>query len=271
MPPKEKRITAEEIIDVFLDPRVIDAIGKALNPSFCQMVERSIESKLAPIVSSVQSLVDRMHQVEERMGRLSKDNVAFAEENAILKKQLKDLSNYSRRDNLIIQGLDIASFSETAASSGGASLLQTGGTLESSNAATEKAVVSLAQSMGLDITTDDISVAHRLPTKSASRTSLGASSNSPRSPAPIIVKFVKRRTRDMMYGARKQLKTVSPGVYINEHLTAENASLHKTARALCKQKKIFSTWTAQGEVFAKMSSLADSRPMKITQLSDLPA
>ena len=252
MPPKiEKKVTAEEIIKVFLDTRVIDALIKSVNPAFCELVKQTLDDKLKPVTASITSIVNNVRTLENRVETLTENNASIVEENNLLKKQLSEISNYSRRDNLIIQGLESSSYAEAVAADGGAPLTTPGGgSIESSNAATEKAVVSLAQSMGLNISTDDISVAHRLPTK---KSTPGTTSNASRSPA-IIVKFVKRRTRDLMYGARKQLKTIRPGVYINEHLTPENAALHRAARVLCKQKKLFAAWTSQGEVLTKLQA-----------------
>lgn len=295
MPPKvEKRVSVEEMIDVFLDPRVVEAISKALNPSIRELLTNTIDSKMSPISASISSLSDIVHKFEEKIdskispilesistlsdnlqkfeGRIQllsdqnenlvDQNQNLVDENSKLKAQIKDLSNYSRRDNLIVQGLEVTSYSEAAAQ-GGNSI---NSTLLESNVATEKAVIDLARSVGVLISENDISVAHRLPVKN-NTPKPGAA----RRPAPIIVKFVRRRTRDQLFAARKQLKTMRPGVYINEHLTAENASLHRAARECLKQKKLFSTWTSQGEVFIKLTSAPDCQPVKLTRAELLPA
>ena len=76
--------------------------------------------------------------------------------------------------------------------------------------------------------------------------------------------------RDAIYAARKGLKNHVPHIYINEHLTLETARLFKTSRDMVKQKKIASTWTYNGYLFAKLSNLDTSRPIRIDKISDLP-
>ena len=106
-----------------------------------------------------------------------------------------------------------------------------------------------------------LSPVHRLQTPTGSA---GASRN----PAPIIVRFTSKKARDSLYASRTKLK--GQNIFINEHLTSENAKLFTKARKLVNDKKLEGAWTTQGIVYAKLSNLPSARPKKVLSLRDLP-
>lgn len=78
--------------------------------------------------------------------------------------------------------------------------------------------------IGMDITDNDISVSHRLPT---------GKSYKGKKPGPpsIIVKFTRRNVKDRLYGARRRLSdkttlnlgySVENNIYLAENLTEKN-------------------------------------------------
>jgi cell division protein FtsB len=259
-----KGLVPDELVEVFLDSRVRDSLTLMLTPFLTQLLTTTIDSKFADYTSSLSDIVKDYKIIHQRFDKLVDDNKKLADENKSLRKELDEIELYSRRDDLIIHGLGAESYSDASSSSAGP---VTGGA-GISNVATEEMVVKFCRdSLGVHVTNEDISVAHRLPTKTNRSTS---GSQGPLMPAPIIVRFTRRRIRDAVFGAKKQLKNTRPGVFINEHLTPRNAELYRQARLLVKQKKLVSAWTYNCQIFIKDSEMTDARSIKVNCLLDMP-
>ena len=67
------------------------------------------------------------------------------------------------------------------------------------------------------------------------------------------------------------LKTMKPGVYINEHLTPGRSGLLREARKLVKEDKLAGAWSMNGAIFVRLSDLPDSRPKRVSDVKDLPS
>ena len=88
---------------------------------------------------------------------------------------------------------------------------------------------------------------------------------------PIIVRFAKERTRDVVYRARFRLKDVNAKrplekIFINEDLTSTRASLAAEARSIKKAGKIQDTWTYNGNILIKN---ARSDIIQVREFADL--
>ena len=73
---------------------------------------------------------------------------------------------------------------------------------------------------------------------------------------PIIFRFAKERTRDVVYRASFRLKDVNEkrlleNIFVNEDLTSTSASLAADARSLKKAGKIADSWTYNGNILIK--------------------
>jgi len=71
---------------------------------------------------------------------------------------------------------------------------------------------------------------------------------------PVIVRFDNRRSSDLIYSARRELRnshSVPTPIYINEHLTKRSDYLFLECRKMWKSRKISSAWTWNGNVFIK--------------------
>ena len=92
-------------------------------------------------------------------------------------------------------------------------------------------IVDISQAVGVDITEDDISVSHRLPSKLGH---LNAES-----PKKIIAKFTRREIRDKIYRVRKGLsnKTTKDIEYRNNNKIYISESLIERNKELLKSKK----------------------------------
>ena len=88
---------------------------------------------------------------------------------------------------------------------------------------------------------------------------------------PIVVRFAKERTRDVVYRARFRLKEVNAKrplekIFINEDLTSTRASLAAEARLIKKAGKIQDTWTYNGNILIKN---ARSDIIQVREFADL--
>lgn len=258
MPPKRPTtIAVEDLIDALSDQRVIDALTKGLGDSISSSVASKMDAKISKLFESINGL-------RADYDKISQEVVVLQTENLSLKRQLDDLDSYSRSDNLVIHGIKESSYAESASGTGsrGSAADATEGSQRpgETNVATEQSIVEFCNNiLDINLTRDDISVAHRI----------GKSRNSSL-PAPIIVRFTNRRARNAVYGARKSLAGKKPSVYINEHLTQHRSFILRDARQLVKAKKLQGAWTNNGIVYIKLSNLPDSRPIRVDDAKDLP-
>ena len=149
---------------------------------------------------------------------------------------------HSKKNNVIISGLDLQARSYARATSGN-NPEEANGTSSQSGGEFTGLRKKVAEFVGktLGVQTSDIVACHELPSRKDERVK------------PVIVSLINTAVkRDVMMG-RKNLKGTR--IYVNEQLTKKNAALFKKARDLNKQAKIGSTWTYNGKVFLKEVSI----------------
>ena len=169
--------------------------------------------------------------------------------------RIDGLEAYNRRENLIVCGLPVNNAAEAASATADA---DSSGTAENA-AETEKAVLALCQQkLKVNIGPSDISVTHRLK---KTGTAPG--------PAPVIVRFTNRKALDAVYAARFALKHHTGNIFINEDLTSYRTHLFAEARKLVKHKQVASSWTANGDIFIRISTAPSCKPKRIQNLEDL--
>ncbi|KAK7879339.1 hypothetical protein WMY93_033884, partial [Mugilogobius chulae] len=103
---------------------------------------------------------------------------------------------------------------------------------------TEQQVTSFLSRKGIHIDSRDIEACHPLPRRD-------------KRPSAVIIRFVSRKQKLAVLKQGKKLKGTN--VYLNEHLTKQNADIARQARFLRKQKKIQATWTTNCKVFIKLN------------------
>ena len=306
MPPKGRTSNgcSEDLVEALLDPRIIEQLGDALGGRIGSIVEAKLEIKLQALLGDFQKLKNENAENARKCAGLEVKVKCLGDENIALRSRLDEMEAYSRGENLIIYGLKESSYAEvTSARStegitrggagprgtrgeirgtvgdgvsvggepivGGGSLVADSGAaglLETSHSS-EEAVLKLCNNvLGIDVSKHDISVAHRIVRRGRDTTT----ETRPSTPAPLIVRFTNRRTRNAVFAARKSLASKMPGVYINEHLLPTRAALLKEARQLVKNKKLEGAWSSNGCVYVKIANLPNSRPVKVNDLKDLP-
>lgn len=174
------------------------------------VLDSKLEEKLKPIYESIgeftaslKFLSDKYDSVDKRVGELETKCQMIAQENTFLKTEvlrlsrslndtLHDIDNmnqYGRRDCCEISGLPVEHGEDT-----------------------NKLVINLGSQMGLALTESDISVSHRLPQPNnnpySSRLKQGKENPINRIPK-LIVKFVRRDTKELFYKNRKLLKGIT--------------------------------------------------------------
>jgi len=187
-------------------------------------------------------------ELKRNTATLGEQNKVLVTENKALSERLSTLEAYSRSDNLIIRGLPERSSAEIASPSSN----QLGGAiLQESHQSVEEAVKNLCHDfLGIDLQPGDISIAHRMRAGPKDKC------------RPVIVRFTSRRTRNLIYASKKNLKVSdrsSERIFISEHLTKEASDLFFEARAQLKAKKIFAAWTQNGQVLVRFTSDPNSR------------
>lgn len=193
------------------------------------------------------------------LAEIKTENTKLKNELTVANAKIEELEAYNRRENLVISGVPLESYSEASQA---ASSDMAGQPVSENSAVTEQSVLALCQQLELPITSTDISVAHRLRKRNGQ-------------PPAIIVRFTNRKARDMLYRARFQLKRPEHrrglAIYINEDLTKNAAELFAKARKLVKDNVIHSAWTSSGVVHIKQYNTPTCRPIRILKASDLPA
>ena len=130
-------------------------------------------------------------------------------ENSLIAASIRsdDIDQYSRRDNLKIAGLIVEK-----------------------NVSYADAIIEFGSQLGVHIVHTDISIAHKLTTKSKLSSTL--------------VRFNRRSVRNDLYLARKKIKdTLNYKIYINEDLTHRRSNL---LHSLKRDELTKSSWSYNG-------------------------
>jgi hypothetical protein len=116
------------------------------------------------------------------------------------------------------------------------------GVSETQNEDTDQIVVALAKEMNLDISPNDISNSHRLPSRVKTKTK-----------RDIVVRFISYRKRSAFYKLRTKLKNSSKfkNVFINDHLTQQRQKhLYECCQAK-RRKQLKDAWSYEGKNLGK--------------------
>lgn len=189
---------------------------------------------------------------DESINKLKLENASLISETNALKKALDDIEQYQRRDNLVISGLPGSFADATGATDDGLH--------ESFDSCIKKVIAFCKDKLGCDISSGDISTAHKLPSTGSQR--------------PMIVRFSTRHVRDRVYQSRTKLKDQnrnSPAnsrIYINEDLAPLTRKLFAAARRKQGSHGIESVWTMNCHVHIRRNGRIN-KLATITQLDSL--
>ena len=173
-----------------------------------------------------------------------------------LQSKVEELQQYTRREDVVINGLDLKARSYSR-------VVVTGGHVAEDAQpedliTLEMQVISFLKSKDIHLDPNQISACHTLPLKEKGKGK----------PA-VIMRFVNRKHKADLLRQGKKLKGTN--VYINDHLTQKNGEIAKQARFLKKQKKIQATWTRECSVFIRLNgdTPEEAKVIKVRELRDL--
>lgn len=200
-----------------------------------------ISNKFDELLNSFKLLEEENCKLKLENGKLNVQVKEMAERISGLEKEQENINLYSRRDCLEFNGVPVKP-----------------------NENTSELVKQIADLMAVEILPTDISTSHRLPSK--------------RGVIPaIIVKFVRRSTRDKLYQLKGNLKNrtsfdlgfANSGnkLYVNESLTPKAKELYYQVRQVRKSHRFKYAWTKYGKSYLKKDDA--SQAMSFTSLKDL--
>ena len=203
---------------------------------------------------------------DKEIEKLKTENSELLNTIEVLDNKINELEQYSKLDNLIITGLTILKpFNKTSlvtrvdnktkeAETKDSEMIQIGATEESTDTWSNRDksimtdnILKFAKSkLNVELKPSDIMDIHAMQ---ARNTRNKQSKDTNESKSKCIVRFSNRVARDKIYGVKKQLR--GTGVYINEHLTKENARIFRMARELRSKGKLQNVSTRNCRVLVK--------------------
>lgn len=198
------------------------------NENVCNGLRRAMQPLTDPIEQKLDNSIQRIDNLE-----ISADETAS--KITTIEDKLEDLEQYSRKNNVRIVGLPESS-------------------TEYENTP-DKVLSFIYDTMKIDINKYDIGNAHRLGRKMRDTTRV------------VIVQFSTNLMKQQIMRNRKCLKDIPENIYVNDDLTKTRALLFKETRGCVRNKKLSTTWTRDGIVYAKLHET--SQPKRIDSLEDL--
>lgn len=247
----KKGFKLEDLVEAVQDDKVIDTLVARLYTRLAPLIESTLSKFREEFTTMLESLVEK--STTEAVSKATADMDVkikhLEQENTNLKTRMDDMENYTRLDNLVVHGLPESTEPNSAS--------------PQSDAPARELILDLCHDrLGLNLVESDISTAHRI-----------FSTNKDKG-RPILVRFTTRRARNLVFAARKALRSKSSHpapapVYINEHLTKHNANIYAHARKLVREKKIYSTWTAGGFTYIRRTPDEEDKAKQIRRMEDL--
>ena len=205
---------------------------------------KRLEQKMNNIMKDNKALVSRVSSVEKELKQKSQDITCLNEKVSVLENKLAEQEQYSKRDNILIQGLKIAKPYSRVAEDNNQQVVDDGDKWSDSDKLIMRSnIMDFSKNkLKVNIENSDILDVHVLPNRGHNNK------------GTVIVRFTNRLARDRFYQARLGQKKhlFDEKIYLNEHLTARNASLFKKARELRKDQKITHAWTKNCRLFVRL-------------------
>lgn len=245
-------------VDSFLTILSNDKVIEALTKIFESIVHEAVAVQFIELTTKLDEVAADIKLRDETIAKLNTENERLRKQIEQQANEVEQLEAYNRQDNLIIHGIPLQ-FAEVAQNNMATPTAAASGVTENSTT-TEQSFLQLCHDLELDVGPRDISACHRLKKKPD-----GA-------PPPIIVRFVSRKVRAAVLGARNKLRVRNSDpsrpsrVYINEHLTVVASNIFAAARSLVNHKQIKQAWSFSGRIYIRT---LDDNVKLITKKADL--
>lgn len=172
-------------------------------------------------------LMNELKKTQEETNKLRQDNMQLRITVDSLEVRLRNLEQHSRRQNIEIDGIP-----------------------ETQGEDVNTVLRDVAKSIGVEVKTEQIVAAHRVPTFNKKRT------------PPIIVRFATYEARDTWIAGYKKVRPLSANkinpnfsgaikVFINEHLSPENKQLLSKTKEVARAKNYKYVWSREGKIFVR--------------------
>lgn len=190
---------------------------------------------------SVQFLSDGIDKSNELTEKLRDEYASIRKQNELLLEQnkklnetvydlnvrLRNLEQYTRRNNIEISGIP-----------------------QTPNEDSFMILKDVGKALGQELKDNDVAAVHRVPTYNTNRA------------PPIVVQFQARMQRDAWISSFKKKRTLTAkeinptfpkeqSVYVNEHLSPENKKLLGQLKQKCRERNVKFVWVKDGKFFVK--------------------
>ena len=161
---------------------------------------------------------DILKPIADKVDLRKKKIDILVNENDMLRSELEELKQYTRRNALRIYNSTWREIPDEC---------------------TDDLILNLSDEFGLSIKRDEISRSHRV------------GKPQPRKLRPVLVKFISFRARQKLFNARKDISMAYPFIHINEDLTRLSSDLAFKAREFRRQGRLYQTWVYDGTIFIR--------------------
>lgn len=202
---------------------------------------KAFRSEITELANSMQFLSDKvdsanslMHDIKKELSEIKKENLQIHAKNKQMSKELielqdrvRNLEQYSRRNNIEISGIP-----------------------SSPNEDVKTILQDVGAAIGLEMQPGEVTAAHRIPTFRKDR-----------SPS-MVVQFRERSIRDVWIAKFREKKTLTAyqvnkqfpqqqRVYINEHLSPDNKQFLSSLKRKCRELNYAFVWCREGKFFVR--------------------
>lgn len=198
---------------------------------------RELRAEMKSLTESVKFMSDEFEDMKKRLREATEEREALRKSNEELRAKCKENENviqqlqkrvvqseqYSRRSNIEIRGL-----------------------VEQDNEDVAELVGKIGDVLGEPITSSDIEVCHRVPTREAGKSNVVVQFRSRQKRDSVLEKARKARVRNNQVGIPDDAR-----VFVNEHLCPTLKRLLSLALARKRECQWRFVWTRNGKVLAR--------------------
>ena len=217
---------------------------------------KPLQTEISKLSNQISVLMGVFNEVKELKSQLKEKDIVIAS----LAKRVDELEQYSRRQNIVITGLNTNHKSYSRVTQVPNNETDHENASEKEKQSLETKVINFLTENVIAVSESEIEACHTLPTKHDG-------------PKPIIVRFVSRKSKSKVMRNLKSIREnnrklgKNNRVFINDHLTKKNNDIAAHARKLRNNKVIASTYVQNCIVHIKTVG-ATPEQSKIMQIHD---
>lgn len=225
----EEQVTSKEESDLKVH-KYLSAMFEKFSASIQKEVSE-LKHSIEFMSSKFDSVLLEISNMKDEIKEVKKENNYLRQENDDLSYRIHELEQYTRRDNIIINGIP-----------------------DTNSESVTEIINTISTLTGAENLIHDVSVAHRLPAR-------------PGKLRPIVVRFTKRTSRDqwlkcfkdeakknLSYGLQTQklCQSFQPGIVTaSDHLTSYMKNIFYKTRMAAKEKGYKFVWTRDCKVYIR--------------------